>query len=108
MASLPQQLLGSLTLQEAASSLTSSVVNSPEGHPQFSFPLTNPGMQSLCTARNSLCPGAGSTHQICVAAHGPRFSVGTALESSSFPVLSLQALQEDGQGLPTHSAPWYH
>lgn len=73
IASLPQQkLFGSLTLQEAASSLTSSVVNSPEGHPQFSFPLTNPHMQSLCTARNSLCPRAGSTHQICVAAHRPR------------------------------------
>lgn len=72
IASLPQQLFGSLTLQEAASSLTSSVVNSPEGHPQFSFPLTNPHTQSLCTARNSLCPRAGSTRQICVAAHGPR------------------------------------
>lgn len=73
IASLPQQkLFGSLTLQEAASSLTSSLVNSPEGHPQFSFPLANPHMQSLCTARNSLCPRAGSTHQICVAAHRPR------------------------------------
>jgi len=64
---------GSLALQEAASSLTSSAVNSPEGHPQFSFPLTNPHSQSLCTARNSLCPGAGPAHQIFVAAHKPRF-----------------------------------
>lgn len=73
IAYLPQQLFRSLTLQEAASFLTSSVVNSPEGHPQFSFPLANPHMQSLCTARNSLCPRAGSTHQICVAAHRPTF-----------------------------------
>lgn len=77
IASLPQQLFGSLTLQEAASSLTSSVVNSPEGHPQFSFPLTNPHMQSLCIARNSLCPRAGSTHQLQLT--DLRFSVGKAL-----------------------------
>lgn len=102
IASLPQQLSGSLALQEAASSLTSSVVNSPEGHPQFSFPLTNPHMQSLRTARNRLCPRAGSTHQICVAAHRP-----TILSWEGLGEFSISSLLPPGPGGgwagPTHS-----
>lgn len=90
------QPFGSLALQEAASFLISSAASSPEGHPQFSFPLTNPHTQSLCTARNSLCPGAAFTCQILVAAHKPRLLSQEGLPEFSSPSLFLQGAGGDG------------
>lgn len=88
---------GSLALQETASSLTSSAVSSPQGHPQFSFPFTNPHSQSLCTAQNSLCPRAGPAHQIFVATHKPRLLSwkGLAEFIISRPLPSTQRLGQD-------------